>query len=88
MDAIDQLRLVGLAIYGPDWQRPIARALGPLHPRPRDALEDRLVRRWIAGERPAPGWLTTALINLLRQTAQLRRAEAATYDQLAQELAA
>jgi hypothetical protein len=86
MDAIDQLRLVGLAIYGPDWQRPIARALGPLHPRPRDALDDRLVRRWISRERPAPRWLTTALISLLRQTAQLRRAEAANYEQLAEQL--
>jgi hypothetical protein len=87
MDAIDQLRLVGHAIYGPDWQRPIARALGPLHPRPREALDDRLVRRWISGERPAPRWLTTALIDLLKQTAKLRRAEAAAFDELAAKLA-
>lgn len=71
---MDLATLVDLArtIYGEDWQRPLARALGPLHPDgARDAIDDRLVRRWAAGERPIPEWVGPALVHILERQAFL-----------------
>lgn len=65
-------------LYGDDWQRPLARGLGPLHPDgPRDSIDDRLVRRWASEERPVPAWVQGALVALLEAAAQAhdRRAE-------------
>lgn len=36
------------ALLGERWQRPLARLLD---------VDDRLVRRWAAGERPIPDWV-------------------------------
>lgn len=59
-------------LYGEDWQRPLARGLGPMHPDgAREAIDDRLVRRWASGERPIPGWVGPALVHLLRRHASL-----------------
>lgn len=58
-------RRAGEALYGPQWQRALARALGPLHPDgPREAIDDRFVRRLAAGERGVPGWIWIALAEL------------------------
>jgi transcriptional regulator with XRE-family HTH domain len=40
-----ELRALGLAAWGPEWQSPLARALG---------VSPRLVRRWASGEVPIP----------------------------------
>lgn len=57
-------------LYGDDWQRPLARGLGPLHPDGvRASIDDRLVRRWAAGERPVPVWVGEALVSLLERRA-------------------
>ncbi len=62
----DLLRAAGEALEGRDWQRAIARALGPLHPDgSREAIDDRLVRRWAVGERSIPDWVGPALTSLL-----------------------
>lgn len=45
-------RLAG-AIYGEDWQTPLAQALG---------VADRTVRRWAAGDSPVPDGVAAALI--------------------------
>lgn len=60
----EQLRRVGEVLYGPEWQTPLARALGPRCPDPRanaDGLAPRVVRRWASGERPVPAWVPPAL---------------------------
>jgi len=52
-------------LFGPEWQRVIARRLGAFHPDgPREAIDDRLVRRWTSGERPIPDWVISALISI------------------------
>lgn len=58
---LDALRSFGVLMFGSDWQRATARALGPHHPSgSRDAIDDRLVRRWVAGERDVPVWVRGA----------------------------
>ncbi|MCJ2088538.1 hypothetical protein MKK88_21525 [Methylobacterium sp. E-005] len=59
-------------LYGEDWQRPLARGLGRLHPDGhREDIDDRLVRRWASGERSVPTWVGPALVRLLRRHASL-----------------
>jgi hypothetical protein len=60
----DLLSLYGTLLLGDRWQRPLARLLG---------VDDRLVRRWAAGERPIPDWVH----DRLRSTARDRRRELA-----------
>lgn len=63
---VEQLTTVGEAIHGAEWQRRIAADLGAHHPRgARDKLDDRLVRRWVAGDRPVPAWVGDALPRVL-----------------------
>ena len=45
------------ALYGPDWQTPLAR---------RVRVDARTVRRWKAGDRAIPDWLEWALVVLER----------------------
>lgn len=60
----------GRLLYGDEWQRALAKALGPLHPDgARDSIDDRLVRRWAAGDRPVPIWVDEALLKLLDKRA-------------------
>lgn len=57
-------------LLGQQWQRALATALGPHHPEvPRDAIDERLVRRWAGGQRPIPGWVFGALAKLARERA-------------------
>lgn len=63
---VDLFRRAGEALYGQQWQRALARALGPLHPDgPREAIDDRYVRRLAAGDKPVPAWIWSALARLL-----------------------
>ena len=50
------LREVGEAIFGPQWQRAMARALD---------INDRHIRKWASGEIATPTWLRQALIELI-----------------------
>ena len=62
----DELREAAELLLGAEWQRPLARVLGPLHPDgPRESLDPRLIQRWAAGERPIPGWVAPTLGRLL-----------------------
>ena len=54
----DRLARAGRLLLGLEWQRPLARALD---------IDDRLVRRWVAGERPIPAWVWPALAMLARE---------------------
>lgn len=72
----DLLAQAGRALHGQDWQRPLARSLGRFHPAgPTDSIDDRLVRRWVAGERPVADWVPAALLTLLE--AKLQECDAA-----------
>lgn len=51
------LRQAGEALYGPHWQTALARAL---------QVNDRTMRRWIAGDSPLPDGLNEELAALCR----------------------
>ena len=60
------LARAGRALAGDEWRRPLARALGPLHPDgPREELDQRLVSRWSLGQREIPAWVRPALVKIL-----------------------
>lgn len=48
----DLLAAAASLLLGERWRRPLARLLG---------VDDRLVRRWAAGDRPVPQWALAAL---------------------------
>lgn len=48
----DELASRASAMYGQDWQSPLAR---------RVRVDARTVRRWKSGERPVPEWLVAFL---------------------------
>lgn len=52
----ETLALVGEALYGPNWQNKLARAL---------EINDRTVRRWASGENEIADWLHPRLIELV-----------------------
>lgn len=78
-----------ILVGGPEWKRPLAKILGPLHPSgARESLDPRLPFRWAAepnaenrkdNSRPIPSWVGPALVRLLDEKAQqhLRDADAA-----------
>ena len=73
--------------YGADWQRPLAKGLGPLHPDgAREAIDDRLVRRWASGERPIPTWVGPALARAMDIQAAAHERRAALIRERAIEL--
>jgi len=62
----DILNQAGPALYGPAWKNDLARALGAYHPDgPREHIDNRLLRRWAAGDRPIPDWILPALLSML-----------------------
>ncbi len=59
---------VAEALYGPEWRRKLARALGPLHPQgARETIDIRLPARWAVGERAIPEWVGPALQQLIAE---------------------
>lgn len=65
------MEMVGRTAFGSDWQRPMARALGPYHPNgPRESIDDRLVRRWASAEREIPEWAIQSLQSILVEQAK------------------
>lgn len=53
----DHLRAVGEALYGPNWQTPLAEALG---------VADRTVRRWAAGDFAVPDGVWSDIAKLCK----------------------
>lgn len=73
----DLLDAAGRAAFGKEWQRAMARALGPHHPDgARSSIDDRLVRRWASGERPIPGWVWEALPAVLEAATRVAEVRA------------
>lgn len=62
MTDLDLLRRAGTLLYGPNWQRALARGL---------EVNERTARRWAAGDSPVPGWAWGAIAE--RLTAQRRQ---------------
>ncbi|MBS7810555.1 helix-turn-helix domain-containing protein [Roseococcus pinisoli] len=56
------LREAGEALYGGQWQSPLARDLG---------VTDRTMRRWVAGDSPVPDGAYGDLMRLTQQRALL-----------------
>ena len=84
----DDLHKAGDLLAGQDWQRPLARLLGPLHPNgARDSIDDRLVRRWASGERPIPSWVAPVLAGLLLERGQEMLEAAKACREMAEALA-
>ena len=55
------LTSIATAMFGPRWQRELERALG---------VDDRLVRRWAAGDVPIPDARTAQIRSLARDRAK------------------
>ena len=53
---LETLRACGEVLYGPRWQQPLARAL---------KVDDRTVRRWVAGQTSMPDDLPSRLLGVL-----------------------
>ena len=82
-----ELARVCTTLIGPDWQRPLARALGPRHPLGfRKAIDDRLVRRWAAGEKPVPRWVRGALLAIAEEAILDQRLRLAAMEAVQREL--
>lgn len=56
----DLLTKCGEALYGPRWQSELARELG---------IDDRTMRRWVAGESRIPDGVNVDLLRLLTERA-------------------
>lgn len=56
----DLLAAAGEALYGSEWRRPLAAALG---------VDARLMQRWAAGQRNIPETVAPALLGLLGREA-------------------
>lgn len=83
----DRFTAIGEALYGPDWRRTMAAALGPHHPSgAREKLDHGLIARWANGNRPIPDWVPTVLIALLTVGRGELYARIARIDELAEPL--
>ena len=61
----------GEGLYGTEWRRALARALGPLHPKgARATIAPRLPARWATGEREIPAWACPAVLRLAGERMQ------------------
>lgn len=84
---LDTVVDVARLLYGTDWQRPLARGLGSLHPDgARDTMDDRLIRRWASGERTIPDWVGPALVQVLRRQSDLYVRRALAFQSRAADL--
>lgn len=82
-----QLERVGIALFGSEWKRAMAAALGPYRPRAPGRVQDSLIYGWASGGVPVPGWVIDALPMVARdRAAELNRMGIAARD-LALELA-
>lgn len=59
------LMAFGILLHGKRWQLDTARTL---------AVDPRLLRRWLCGDRPIPGWVASALrIELAGRAEEIRK---------------
>ena len=82
-ERLDRHLFAGIAhdLHGDGWVRGIAADLGALHPDgPRDPIDDRLIRRWAAGTRDVPEWVTQTLAIVLARRARDHRETADRLD--------
>ena len=56
------MRVLGLYLFGSQWQRDMARGIG---------VNDRLVRRWLSGERPVSVRASMAIERLVNDKSRL-----------------
>ena len=83
----EKLARMGRLLLGAEWQRPLARLLGPLHPDgPRDSIDPRLVQRWASADRPIPEWVEPVLLGMLKPRIAELRAQAEEAEALASSL--
>ena len=75
---VDILRAAGEALFGDEWQSPLARTL---------SIDGRKMRFYVAGDRPVPEAVLDRLPEILRQTAVDRRRDADYLEHLAADLA-
>ena len=73
----DRLSSAGHAVFGNDWQSPMARALG---------VGGRHLRRWVSGERPVPAWVNAALVGILKEAAAESAGRAVALERLSGSL--
>lgn len=73
-DNAKRLVEVGRALYGRDWQTPLAVDLD---------VTPRLVRMWVRGDRRIPDRIMSALPDMLSEAVERRRAEAEQMEQMA-----
>jgi hypothetical protein len=74
---VDDLFRAARFLIGDAGTRAFARLLGPHHPEgPRESIDDRLVRRWSAGQREIPAWVPAAVVTELRREATAMMAAA------------
>jgi hypothetical protein len=80
----ETLARAGQLLLGPEWQRPLARLLGPRHPLgERNSLDPRLVQRWASGERTVPLWVWGVLAEMLERQVSVYQLRANECDALA-----
>jgi hypothetical protein len=82
-----EFREVGELLLGTEWQRPLAKMLGPYHPDgPRAKIDPRLIQRWASGDRPVAEWVAAALAAMLLVSAPKFEERAAEMRRVASEL--
>jgi hypothetical protein len=83
----DHLREAGTLLFGDEWQRPLARLLGPSHPEgPRETIDPRLVQRWVSSTRDIPDWVAPALSIALDERANAITTSARRMTALSREI--
>jgi hypothetical protein len=65
--AVELLSDAGIALYGANWQSPLARDLG---------VDGRMMRFWVAGTRPVPDAIPLKLPGILMRACWARHQEA------------
>jgi hypothetical protein len=60
-----QLAFEGEAIFGREWQSPMARALAIHHPRHKMSV--RLLTQWLSGNVKLPAWVDEAVIKIAQE---------------------
>jgi hypothetical protein len=84
----DLLAAAGVVLFGDEWKRPLATALGAHFPEgPRDTLDPRSVQRWATGAKVIPPWVAPALHRLLIDEAEGLEGEARARRAVAEQIA-
>lgn len=83
----DLLIAAGQLLFGEQWQNAFARAAANYRETGSGSLDPRLVRRWVAGDRPVPPWtLRMALVMISERRAAFADLEARLTEHLQREV--